>query len=85
VKAISVNETHCINEWGNDNFQPLYHQLDQLCSFIGQDVLFLMCTATCTNKTFDRVWDTLAFGNHPFWGINVGCDCPNLFFSVCKI
>lgn len=85
IKAIVVDEAHCINEWGHDDFRPLYRQLDRLRSFTGQDVPFLACTATCTTETFDLIWDTLAFGNRPFWGIDVGCDRPNLFFSVREI
>ncbi|KAE9397171.1 hypothetical protein BT96DRAFT_823622 [Gymnopus androsaceus JB14] len=74
LKAVIVDEAHCIDEWGDDDFCPLYRQLNQLRPFTGQEVPFLACTATCQTQTFNLLWDTLGYGNRPFWGIDVGCD-----------
>ncbi|KAE9410024.1 hypothetical protein BT96DRAFT_805872 [Gymnopus androsaceus JB14] len=63
LEAVIVDEAHCIDEWGGDDFRPLYRQLSRLRSFTGQDVPFIACTATCRTETFDVLWDTLAFGN----------------------
>jgi hypothetical protein len=41
---------------------------------------FIACTATCTSKTFNIIWQSLGFGHWPFWGIDVGCGRPNLLF-----
>ncbi|KAJ7232271.1 hypothetical protein C8J57DRAFT_1533197 [Mycena rebaudengoi] len=38
------------------------------------------CTATAATPTFDTIWNSLAFGNRPFWGIDVGCDRHNLVY-----
>ncbi|KAE9394230.1 hypothetical protein BT96DRAFT_1048540 [Gymnopus androsaceus JB14] len=74
LKVVIADEAHCIDEWGDDDFHPLYHQLNQLCPFTGQEVPFLACTATCRMQTFNLLWDTLDYGDHSFWGIDIGCD-----------
>jgi hypothetical protein len=47
---------------------------------MGQDMPFVACTATCTSKTFNIIWQSLGFGHRPFWGIDIGCGRPNLLF-----
>ncbi|KAL0563308.1 hypothetical protein V5O48_018762 [Marasmius crinis-equi] len=34
------------------------------------------------SPTFNVIWQTLAFGNRPFSGIDVGVDRPNLFYHI---
>ncbi len=80
LTAIVVDEAHCIDEWGGDDFRPLYHKLSTLRQYSGQDVPFVACTATCQMSTFQMIWDTLDYGCRPFWGVDVGCDRPNLLF-----
>ncbi|KAJ3521709.1 hypothetical protein NMY22_g12202 [Coprinellus aureogranulatus] len=82
LTAVIVDEAHCIEDWGGDDFRPQYMELESLRSFTGQDVPFLACTATCMTSTFDLLWKTLQFGYRPFWGLDVGVDRPNLFFQV---
>ncbi|PPQ76514.1 hypothetical protein CVT24_010875 [Panaeolus cyanescens] len=82
LAAVVVDEAHCIDEWGSGDFRPQYRQLDILRHYTGQDIPFLACTATCSTTTFDTIWDTLAFGCRPFWGLDVGVDRPNLFFLI---
>jgi superfamily II DNA helicase RecQ len=36
VTAIVVAEAHCIDEWGGEDFQPEYRQLERLRVFTGQ-------------------------------------------------
>jgi superfamily II DNA helicase RecQ len=79
VQALIVDEAHCIDEWGEE-FRPKYHELEKLRSFMGQEIPFVACTATATTSTFNVIWKSLGFGNRPFWGIDVGCDRPNLLF-----
>ncbi|KAJ7586008.1 hypothetical protein C8J56DRAFT_787922, partial [Mycena floridula] len=80
ITAVVVDEAHCIDEWGDEEFHPEYHQLDALCGYTGQEVPFVTCTATCPTSTFFIIWKTLEFGHRPFWGVDVGADCPNLLF-----
>ncbi|KII95852.1 hypothetical protein PLICRDRAFT_170449 [Plicaturopsis crispa FD-325 SS-3] len=72
--------THCVDEWGDEDFRPDYRKLDTLRNFTGQEVPFVACTATASTSTFDVIWKTLGFGYRPFWGIDVGSDRPNLLF-----
>lgn len=82
LTAVVVDEAHCIDEWGGDDFRPQYQKLDCLRAFTGKEVPFVACTATCQTSTFNTIWDTLGFGCRPFWGVDVGVDRPNLFFLI---
>ncbi|KAJ7145302.1 P-loop containing nucleoside triphosphate hydrolase protein [Mycena crocata] len=79
ITAMIVDEAHCIHEWG-DEFRTEYKKLDMLRSFTGQEVPFVACTATASASTFDTIWNSLGFGNRPFWGLDVGCDRHNLVY-----
>ncbi|KAJ3543662.1 hypothetical protein NMY22_g3064 [Coprinellus aureogranulatus] len=82
LTAVVVDEAHCVDEWGTDDFRPDYSKLSALRHFTGRDIPFLACTATASTSTFDSLWSTLKFGSRPFWGIDVGVDRPNLLFQV---
>lgn len=82
LTAVIVDEAHCVDEWGTDNFRPQYQELEVLRGYTGQEIPFVACTATCTTSTFDTLWRTLAFGYRPFWGLDVGVLRPNLFFQT---
>jgi superfamily II DNA helicase RecQ len=60
VQAVIIDEAHCINEWGEE-FHPQYWELEILQSFTGQEVPFVVCTATCMTSTFHAVWKSLGF------------------------
>jgi superfamily II DNA helicase RecQ len=79
VQALIVDEAHCIDEWGEE-FCPMYKQLHRIRNFTGQEVPFVACTATCATRTFNVIWNSLAFRHWPFWGLDVGCDRNNLFY-----
>jgi superfamily II DNA helicase RecQ len=80
VTAIIIDEAHCIDEWGGDNFRPQYQRIDKLRMYTGQEVPFVACTATAATSTFDVIWKTLGFGSCLFWGLDVGCEWSNLTF-----
>jgi superfamily II DNA helicase RecQ len=67
-----------------EEFCPIYKKLHRLRDFTGhwQEVPFVACTATvpCTTHTFNVIWNSLAFGHRPFWGLAAGCDRNNLFY-----
>ncbi|THU77177.1 hypothetical protein K435DRAFT_102975 [Dendrothele bispora CBS 962.96] len=42
--AVSVDEAHCIDEQGEDDFQPQYRQLSTIRPLCGYDVPFIACT-----------------------------------------
>ncbi|KAF8816642.1 P-loop containing nucleoside triphosphate hydrolase protein [Phlegmacium glaucopus] len=80
LTAVVVDEAHCIDEWGDDDFRPLYRKLNTLRNYTGYEIPVVACTATARTSTFDLIWSTLGYGNRPFWGLDVGTDRPNLFY-----
>ncbi|KAH9922989.1 P-loop containing nucleoside triphosphate hydrolase protein [Fomitopsis serialis] len=82
VQAVVIDEAHCVDEWGKDDFRKQYRQLKYLRHYTGHSIPFVACTATCSSATFDTLWETLGYGYRPFWGIDVGSDRPNLFFDT---
>jgi len=82
LTAIIIDEAHCIDEWGDDNFRPLYRKLNTLRNYTGYEISIVACTATARTSTFDLIWSTLGYGNRPFWGVDAGTDRPNLFYII---
>ena len=64
LTALIVDEAHCIEDWGSDDFRPLYRKLDILRNYTGFEIPFFACTATCRTSTFDLIWDTLTLQPH---------------------
>ncbi|KAJ3501033.1 hypothetical protein NMY22_g19060 [Coprinellus aureogranulatus] len=82
LQAVTIDEAHCVDEWGGDDFRPDYAKLGALRTYTGMEVPFFACTATCRTETFDVLWDSLGYGSRPFWGLDVGVDRPNLLYIV---
>ncbi|KAL1948297.1 hypothetical protein VTO73DRAFT_12372 [Trametes versicolor] len=82
LAAVVVDEAHCVSEWSDDDFRPSYRALAILRHYTGMTVPFLACTATCQSATFEDLYSSLGFGDRPFWGLDVGCDRPNLFYDI---
>ncbi|KAH9828539.1 P-loop containing nucleoside triphosphate hydrolase protein [Rhodofomes roseus] len=80
LQAVIIDEAHCVDERGAEDFRGHYRRLSTLRHYTGHEIPFVACTATCSTSTFDVLWDTLSFGLRPFWGIDVGADRPNLLF-----
>ena len=80
LTAVIIDEAHCIDEWGDDEFRPLYRKLNTLRNYTGYEIPVVSCTATARTSTFDLIWSTVGYGNRPFWGLDVGMDRPNLFY-----
>ncbi|KAE9392473.1 P-loop containing nucleoside triphosphate hydrolase protein, partial [Gymnopus androsaceus JB14] len=70
LTAVVIDEAHCVDEWGGDDFRPKYQKLDWLHAFTGKEIPFVACTATCQTRTFNTIWDTLGYGARPFWGVD---------------
>lgn len=77
LQAVIIDEAHCVDEWGTEDFRGHYRRLSTLRHYTGHEMPFVACTATCPTSTFGILWDTLSFGLRPFWGIDVGADRPN--------
>ncbi|HKI88041.1 MAG TPA: ATP-dependent DNA helicase RecQ [Draconibacterium sp.] len=59
VNLITVDEAHCISQWGYD-FRPSYMNIIQLREIL-PDVKFLALTATATPKVADDILEKLGF------------------------
>lgn len=60
VSFITVDEAHCISQWGYD-FRPSYLKIADLRSIIGEDKPVLALTATATPQVIDDILDKLLF------------------------
>ncbi len=78
ISAFTVDEAHCVSEWGHD-FRPDYRQLGQLrARFPGIPVLAF--TATATGRVRDDIAAQLRL-NQPARHV-ASFNRPNLFYSV---
>ena len=78
VSSITVDEAHCISQWGHD-FRPEYRQLGTLRSKLPGVVLHA-CTATATPRVRDDIVERLSLRNP---AVLVGpIDRPNLLYRV---
>ncbi|KAF7965431.1 hypothetical protein HWV62_43529 [Athelia sp. TMB] len=59
LQAIVVDEAHCVDKWGGEEFWPSYRKLSELRNYTGKEV---------------------PYGNRPFWGLNIGCERPDLTY-----
>ena len=64
VNLITVDEAHCISQWGYD-FRPSYLNIIQLRKIL-PNVKFLALTATATVKVADDIQDKLGFERRIF-------------------
>ena len=46
LTAVVINEAHCIDKWGNDDFHPLYCKLNTLQNYTVYEIPIVACTAT---------------------------------------
>lgn len=78
ILSVLVDEAHVIHKW-SDNFRKDYSELKTLRVILGNNVPWWALSATFTDPIFMTVYETLSFGtSHPFWGIDVGVERPNL-------
>jgi ATP-dependent DNA helicase RecQ len=78
VASITVDEAHCISQWGHD-FRPEYRQLGSLRSKL-PGVVLRACTATATPNVRDDIVERLALRDPC---VLVGSiDRPNLLYRV---
>jgi len=60
VNLVTVDEAHCISQWGYD-FRPSYLKIVQLKQYLTTQPPFLALTATATPKVINDIQDKLAF------------------------
>jgi len=78
ISAFTVDEAHCVSEWGHD-FRPEYRQLGQLRARF-PDIPVLAFTATATGRVRDDIAAQLRL-HEPARHV-ASFNRPNLFYSV---
>lgn len=80
VSFITVDEAHCISQWGHD-FRPSYLQINTVREII-PDVPILALTATATPQVCDDIQDSLHFRKRNV--ISMSFVRPNIIYSVLR-
>ncbi len=62
INLITVDEAHCISEWGH-NFRPAYRHISELRTLL-PDIPILALTATATTTVINDIQDNLEFKEH---------------------
>jgi ATP-dependent DNA helicase RecQ len=80
VSFITVDEAHCISQWGYD-FRPSYLQIAQIRKLV-PDVPVLALTATATPQVVDDIKIRLANGQNDFNTYRMSFERKNLVYVV---
>lgn len=81
ISMVTVDEAHCISQWGQD-FRPSYLKILDFLAALPQRPLVSAFTATATAEVRDDIVRALGL-EEPFV-ITTGFDRPNLYFAVEK-
>lgn len=79
IAMITVDEAHCISQWGQD-FRPDYRKIVDFTNRLSYRPIISAFTATATPKVRDDIIDILRM-NDPFL-VTTGFDRTNLYFGV---
>ena len=81
ISMVTVDEAHCISQWGQD-FRPSYLKILDFLAALPQRPLVSAFTATATAEVRDDI--VRALGLEDPFVITTGFDRPNLYFAVEK-
>ena len=81
LSMITVDEAHCISQWGQD-FRPSYTKIVEFVDLLEKRPIISAFTATATEAVRDDIVSTLGLEN-PYTMVT-GFDRENLFFQVDK-
>jgi ATP-dependent DNA helicase RecQ len=79
ISFVSVDEAHCISEWGHD-FRPEYRKIRQVISNIGDNIPIIALTATATPKVQHDIQKNLQMNNATVFKSSF--NRSNLFYEV---
>lgn len=79
VSMVTVDEAHCISQWGQD-FRPSYLKIQDFLAALPARPLVSAFTATATAAVRDDI--VRALGLHSPFVLTTGFDRPNLYFAV---
>ena len=81
ISMISVDEAHCVSQWGQD-FRPSYVSIREFAASLPFRPIISAFTATATDAVKKDIVKMLAL-NNPYT-VTTGFDRKNLYFSVCE-
>lgn len=79
ISMLTVDEAHCISQWGQD-FRPSYLEIEDFLVKLPKRPIVSAFTATATERVKNDIIKSLSLEN-PVTMVT-GFDRPNLFFSV---
>ena len=79
ISMVTVDEAHCISQWGQD-FRPSYLKILDFLAELPERPLVSAFTATATAEVRDDI--VQALGLHEPFIKTTGFDLPNLYFAV---
>ena len=79
ISMVTVDEAHCISQWGQD-FRPSYLKILDFLAELPERPLVSAFTATATAEVRDDI--VQALGLHEPFIKTTGFDSPNLYFAV---
>ncbi len=82
ISMVTVDEAHCISQWGQD-FRPSYLHISSFINSLPRRPVVGAFTATATDKVREDI--KLKLGLTDPLEIMTGFDRPNLYFSVIKV
>jgi len=81
ISMITVDEAHCISQWGQD-FRPSYRRICDLLEYLPKRPVLSAFTATATKEVRDDILKQLNLKDPEV--VITGFDRPNLYWSVRK-
>ncbi|EGG92648.1 ATP-dependent DNA helicase RecQ [Lachnospiraceae oral taxon 107 str. F0167] len=81
ISMITVDEAHCISQWGQD-FRPSYMDIAEFINILGKRPIISAFTATATQNVREDIICSLGLSDPYF--LVTGFDRENLFFQVDK-
>jgi len=79
VSFISIDEAHCISEWGHD-FRPVYRKLRPIINSINPNLTTIALTATATLKVQEDILKNLEISDSEVF--KASFDRTNLYYEV---
>ena len=81
ISMITVDEAHCISQWGQD-FRPSYMDIAEFINILDKRPIISAFTATATQNVREDIICSLGL-NNPYFLVT-GFDRENLFFQIDK-
>ncbi|KAI0742045.1 hypothetical protein C8Q80DRAFT_1055675, partial [Daedaleopsis nitida] len=80
--TVFVDEAHVMFDWAKE-FRQDYGGLKQLRILTGIESGWALFSATFPTEVFNFCFTSVSMGDYrPFWGIDLGCDRPNVALWV---